>query len=271
MLTPCSMPDMSYDAVTHQPSRSVFIDGLIVLSRICFLLVLVVAPWFFGGLATNVQLVLYTGLLISLAIWIPAGIWQLCTVGLSNDRIPLSLVPLSMSLILGAYQLSPRADIQTPQSIQRAIQSAYTQTIDETERQNLVKRALIQSLQTGQSIAPAATRFEMARLVFVLVAFFLGGQLFGSLSSQLWLWWALAINGAALAFLGISQQLSWNGKLFWFFPLRVGGHPFSSFVNRNNAAGYLCICLACAVGIVVWSFSKSIPRIRAKNPAGCRR
>ena len=58
-----------------------------------------------------------------------------------------------------------------------------------------------------------------------------------------------------MAFFGICQQMSWNGKLFWSFPLRHSGYPFSSFVNRNNAAGYLVLCLAAAFGVAFWSWS----------------
>jgi hypothetical protein len=62
----------------------------------------------------------------------------------------------------------------------------------------------------------------------------------------------VALNGAALAFFGLVQQLTWNGQLFWSIPLTRGGAPFASYVNRNNAAGFLNMCLACAVGLTVW-------------------
>lgn len=87
-----------------------------------------------------------------------------------------------------------------------------------------------------------------------VIACYLGIVLFADANSRVFLWGAFAVNGAALSFFGIVQLLSWNGKLFWTVPLMLGGQPFASFVNRNNAAGYLNICLAGALGLLLWSF-----------------
>ena len=44
---------------------------------------------------------------------------------------------------------------------------------------------------------------------------------------------------------------AYYGKLFW--AVSVGeGTPYASFVKRNNAAGYLNLCLAAAVGFVAY-------------------
>ena len=59
-----------------------------------------------------------------------------------------------------------------------------------------------------------------------------------------WLFGVVALNGFALAAFGIIQRMTWNGKLYWTYELVHGGLPFASFVNRNNAGGYLLICLA---------------------------
>lgn len=34
--------------------------------------------------------------------------------------------------------------------------------------------------------------------------------------------------------------------------MTAGGTPFASFINRNNAGGYLNLCLAAAVGLMIW-------------------
>jgi len=54
----------------------------------------------------------------------------------------------------------------------------------------------------------------------------------------------MAINGVAIAFFGLVQQLTWNGRLFWQVPLEQGGEPFGPFVDRNHAGGFLTLCLA---------------------------
>jgi len=53
------------------------------------------------------------------------------------------------------------------------------------------------------------------------------------------------------------QQLTWNGLLYWTVPLTMGGGPFGPFVNRNNGAGFLNLCLAGAVGVTVWSVGRN--------------
>jgi O-antigen ligase/tetratricopeptide (TPR) repeat protein len=46
--------------------------------------------------------------------------------------------------------------------------------------------------------------------------------------------------------------------LYWSIPLTHGGQPFASYVNRNNAAGFLEIALAAVAGWVIWSLSRGV-------------
>src|SRR5207245_2598528 len=71
-------------------------------------------------------------------------------------------------------------------------------------------RALMSKRSAAHSIYPSATRVELARLVMAIIALYLGTVLFANAKYQIWLWACLALNGAALAFFGIVQQLSWN-------------------------------------------------------------
>src|SRR5262249_35463873 len=113
-------------------------------------------------------------------------------------------------------------------------------------------RALLPAGFAAESICPSSTRVELARLVMAMIALYLGAVLFANSESQLWLWVCLAVNGGALALFGIARQRSWDGKLLWSVPFVLGGQPFASYVNRNNAAGYLNLCLAAAWGLVLW-------------------
>ena len=61
---------------------------------------------------------------------------------------------------------------------------------------------------------------------------------------------------AELMIVGNDQKVSWNEKLYWTYELTQGGQPFASYVNRNSAAGYLNLCLAGAVGLLVWSIAR---------------
>ena len=68
----------------------------------------------------------------------------------------------------------------------------------------------------------------------------------------MWLCALFAVNGAALAFFGFVQQLTWTGLLYWKIPLLAGGSPYGPFVCRNNAGGFLNLCLAGAAGMMIW-------------------
>ena len=61
----------------------------------------------------------------------------------------------------------------------------------------------------------------------------------------------MTANGVVISLFGTIYKLipSGAGKLFWTIELKLGGTPFGPFVNRNNSAGFLLICLACAVGL----------------------
>jgi hypothetical protein len=106
------------------------------------------------------------------------------------------------------------------------------------------------------SIYPLETRMHIATLSIALLAFFLSTQLFPNRRTQVWLFSALAITGLALSFFGLCQKLSRNGHLFWTGPEIINGKPFAAWVNRNNAAGYLNMTFAAALGMLVSSTNR---------------
>ena len=106
------------------------------------------------------------------------------------------------------------------------------------------------------SLYPASTRQDLAMLTLAAAVFVLGSVFFQTPRAQLWLCSLLAVNGAALAFFGFVQQLTWQGLLYGNIPLLGGGAPFGPFVNRNNAGGFLNLCLAGAVGMTIWAVGR---------------
>lgn len=113
--------------------------------------------------------------------------------------------------------------------------------------------ALLQLLPTPwRSLYPAATRLEVARLVMAAGFFATSTVVFRTASSRALLWGTLGLNGAILAFFGIAHKLRPDAGIFTYVPTH-GGAPFASFVSKNSAAGYLNLCVAAGVGLLVWS------------------
>lgn len=68
------------------------------------------------------------------------------------------------------------------------------------------------------------------------------------------LWLAFAVGT-----FGLVQYLTWNGRLYWLFPLPYGGTTFGPFNNRNYFAGYLVATLTVAVAALL---AEGLPRNR---------
>lgn len=199
------------------------------------------SPWFFGCVRGSELFWLYVGVFASAVVALIAVL-----TGARSQRIPWVAVPVFGAIVIGTVQLVP------------AGQTLAEGHIPQSEELSQWEFEPIRTRQ--RSVYPERTRREIARYSFALAAFFVGYVLFRSRNSARVLWAALAVNGLALVLFGLIQKSTWNGSLYWRFPLADGGQPFASFVNRNNAVSYLYICFAAAVGILVWSMERTRPR-----------
>lgn len=208
-----------------------------VLLTICRLTiggVVLAAPWYFGGVLPETQVLLQYGVLaavVVLSLRFLATRSQ--TLATTSSRIPIGLLPIFGFLLLGVAQVT------LPAFGQHGPQGDVSDGI------------ALPAIQPPQlSVYPRATTIETVRLAAIASVCVVVVCCFSTAGSQQFLYTAIALNGMALSFFGIVQRLSWNGKLFWSVELTQGGTPFASYVNRNNAAGYLVMALACAVGML---------------------
>ena len=236
---------MVFLSVVHAMAPSVFQ----LLSRLMVVLVLVVSPWLFGGVYESTQVWLFSAVLLALALAMPAM--------LLSDRpstIPLTLVVLLLAVGLGFLQLVPLpttvASLLSPGAPELRAQLLPAADSPDVELIREFGLPLVGSWRP-LSLRPAATRQDLTLLVMAVAAFLLGWQLFGNPKAALWLCAGVSVNGAILAFFRLIPKLSWNGKLYWIDSQQ--GNPLAAFVNRNNAGGYLNLCLAAALAVIVWS------------------
>jgi O-antigen ligase len=89
------------------------------------------------------------------------------------------------------------------------------------------------------SVYPYLTKLELLRWTTYLLVIFLSGQAFQTPRHWGRFTWFLVWFGFAVAVFGILQDLTSNGKLYWFRELRFGGAMYGPFVNKNHFAGFM--------------------------------
>ena len=97
---------------------------------------------------------------------------------------------------------------------------------------------VVAQLASRTTASPYHTRVELQLLIAYLILIHIMSQVY--LQSRHWrgLVWFLMGLGFFVCLLGILQQLTFNGKLYWFREMRYGGIPFGPYVNRNHFAGF---------------------------------
>ncbi|MEK6236932.1 MAG: O-antigen ligase family protein, partial [Planctomycetales bacterium] len=242
--------------------------GLHLGVQVFLLAVLALVPWFYGGVH---EALFYVALAAAAALtaWGVAMFLE----RRSGFRAPWPAVPLVLALLLGMAQLIPfpaaMRGILAPGSeamrteLLRAEQSVPLADAESTA-------SVLPDWSNTVSIYPAASRSTLALLVLGICFYFLGARFFIHRQALLRLQWVLALNGTALVFFGLIQQAKWQGRMFFTTPLIGGGQPFGPFINRNNAGGYLNLCLAGAVALAVWSLVRSESQGSHSNKLGGR-
>lgn len=214
---------------------------------------LMAAPWMLGSIAGWSQVILCLCGLVALAFW-----WlEIAILRPRQVVLPLSVIPIVMGIGLGVLQFAP-----LPESIANAVGAGHAyQQWDDLSSATALDRDLVDqlALHTKQdvqnllkpatksiSIDPNATRLMTAQLVLAAICYLLGAHFFNNRSSLIWLCTFLTINGVAVALYGIVQRINGDNHLVfgWIYVHQIN---FGPYVNRNNAAGFLTMCLAAAV------------------------
>ena len=213
---------------------------------------LVITPWLFGGVWSRVQCVL---------VFVAAGLLVLDALrGASRCYLPTAFWPLVLGIALGLFQLVPWGPKFAPKLASGATQwrldTAYT-IVPSGEEATAVDTPFLRSASsassaTSRSLYPPATREHLALLILVTCVFWIAARCFPPGHALHWLLLAGTVCGVALALFGLIQKFTWNGQIYWSVPLSQGGTPFGPYVNRNNAGGFLNLCLATGMGLYVW-------------------
>jgi len=235
------------------------------LGQVVLTLIVISAPWAFAGVPTVVQFWLVVGSLIGISVWwLHVGI-----VGLNVVRIPLAMLPLATGLVLAATQLVPLnnsvAELLSPKQVElrKQLNASHEGGTASSTTNNPVKNTI--------SLNPSATKHDLALLALGATVFVLASQFFKRRISFLFFQLIVAINGSAFVLFAIVQRLTWDSKFYWFWETSYGERVFGTFVNENNAGGYLNLCLACAFGFTIWLFSKSVETDKKSSKRGAKK
>ena len=104
---------------------------------------------------------------------------------------------------------------------------------------------------------PYLTKIELLKLAALLLISFVAVQAFRTPEEWRGFMWFLLVFGFVVAFFGILQHLTFNGKLYWFRELRYGGICFGPYANRNHFAGLMELLIPPGLAVLVL---RAVPR-----------
>ncbi|QEG23787.1 O-antigen ligase family protein [Mariniblastus fucicola] len=202
--------------------------------RICILVALLVSPWLYGSIYFSAQFLMAICCLVGIGfLWFESGV--------SERRsliLPYLLVPLFFGIVLTLVQIIPLGE------------SADWLL----GRQKELYPMLTGSAATSPSISMSTsdTWDQLGLLAIAFAALCLGCRYFRSTSHIKLFLTVVTVSGVAISLFGLMQALTTKepNRIFWTVELLGGGQPFGPYVNRNNAAGYLLICLGASLGLL---------------------
>jgi O-antigen ligase len=106
---------------------------------------------------------------------------------------------------------------------------------------------VLAQLALDKTASAFTTRIELELMLSVLILLFLAAQAFRTLDEWRSFLWFVMIFAFLVAGIGILQQLTFNGKLYWVREMHYGGVPFGPYVNRNHFAGFSELVLPIAL------------------------
>ncbi|MDA7924277.1 O-antigen ligase family protein [bacterium] len=207
--------------------------------RLALILAVVLSPWFFASVENWAQCLITLALMVGMAFW-----WFETALNRKNSQVfPYVSVLVFIGVGVGLFQIwtlpGPLADLVLGR--QAEIYQEFSGGI---------------APSVSVSLDREATWGQVRLLVIALSALLMGARYFRAKRDVVLLLSAVSINGFVISFFGIIHKLTDNGKMFWFHEI-FGGAPFGPFVNRNNAAGYLLMCLGCCIGLFVIVMSRT--------------
>ncbi len=222
---------------------AIFLEYLVWPGRIALLLALLLSPWAFGAVRPWAQQWIALALLVGLGFW-----WFETSLHQRQKQFfPYIFFPVFFGLIIGLLQLW-----ELPSGLASLALGRQVEIFKEFGSELKLSPTI--------SVSHAGTKKFLSILALGVAALLLGGRYFKTTFEVKLLLVLMTLNGVLLSIFGIIQKFtSDHTQIYWTIDLDAG-NPFGPYVNRNNGAGYLLICLACAIGLIIILMGKKEDR-----------
>ena len=246
---PFSARPAEISGAESQSQLSLILDScslLVVVATVCIL------PWLLGGAIPKARLVLQVGSIAAAVLTMlarlvsrrsfavpPLGSWLL--LGMAAIGI-VQLQPWMPSAIsLMNHAVHPEFREHLPHSLSASAHSPVTTRIPADSR----------------SAAPAMTRLHIAQWIAVAVLLCVVADSLSRPDQLMWMLGLMCANASLLTILSLQQLFNTGSRGLsepWIISKTL---PFGSFVNPNNASGWLLVHMAIAIGMVVVVWGKN--------------
>jgi tetratricopeptide (TPR) repeat protein len=243
--------DPQPDHHSASPSRDTPASSFFLwLGRFVLLVMLVGAPWWFGAVSQTAQSCLLLLGVAGMTLW-----WfSLAFGGRSTQLFPYLAFPVVLGLVLIGIQMLPLSE-----QASRVIAPRQAELYEKYA--SPVVGELLQNTDSQLPVTPRITMdldgtAEMFNLLMLaLICLMLGCHFFSSRRAVYLLPLAMTVNGVAISLFAIVQRLRSDMTIYGFVIDDIH-QPFGPFVNKNNAAGYLLLCLAGCLAVLFGSFHR---------------
>jgi len=107
------------------------------------------------------------------------------------------------------------------------------------------------------SVLPYATGQELLKLISYAAVFYVIVSHYRTKARVHALVKTILYIGICLALFAVVQKMTWNGRIFWFYPveeyLRSGAGIWGPYINRNHFAGYMEMAIPLALGLLIYA------------------
>ena len=247
-------------SLLHRPplagSRAIFYGHLLRASAIWVIALTVsVTPWLLGGAIPHAKCVLLVGALAGSGLALSGCVLR----KEAPATIPLTAWPLLGLCLIGLLQLMPVYEHPALQ-MKHAVQHSLAMDLPVFQDEGAIQKSY------PRTVLPAETRQGIAQLLALVLLVLVVNNCATTTRDVAVVMVGLVLSGCGMTALAISQQ-------YGMLEVVVGNHwkvsqtkPFGCFVNPNNAASWLIVCLAAAVYLGGRCFKSRDPgRIQASR------